>query len=84
MKLPTGCSRIMSAEQDGETILLNLETGEYFGCNQAGSTIWRLASEGVGVAEIGRTLKENSGAPVERAESDVQAYIEKLTFEGLL
>ena len=39
-------SKVLSEELDGETIIINLETGNYYSMNKAGSALWaRLVSK---------------------------------------
>src|SRR5262245_58310049 len=47
------CARVL----DGETILLNLNTGAYFKLNETGTQIWSLLAQGRALADIRQELR---------------------------
>ena len=69
---------------DGEAVLLNVQTGAYFGLNKVGTHIWQLYSEGKSTAEVVDGVCLRFAVTVERAEADVRAFTERLVERGLL
>ena len=67
-----------------ETVLLNLETGQYHGLNQvAGRMLEEL--EGTGDAQLtARRVAEEFGVPVERVEADLATLLGQLRERGLI
>lgn len=66
-----------------EAIILNLESGVYFGLNEVGARIWTLLLEhdlGTAVA----TLTAEYDAPADEIERDVLALVNELVAKGLV
>jgi hypothetical protein len=57
--------------QDGEAVLLHLETHAYYGLNETGTRIWQLITEGLTVGEICDQLQDQ----FEVGDDDVQQYV---------
>ena len=69
---------------EGEAILVDLRTGNYYSIQGSGSQIWEALARGVGV---GRVAEEVSKAfSIERAEAEaaVSSLSEELEREGLI
>jgi hypothetical protein len=66
-----------------EAVLLNLETGIYFGLDPIGTRIWELALEH-DVRTVCRTLEAEFDATPEVIERDVLALLDSLLAKGLL
>jgi len=74
---------VVDAVLGDEVILLNVESGLYFGLDPVGTRIWELLVEGTSEQEIvGRVLDEYDVEP-ERARTDVEAFIQTLASRGL-
>jgi hypothetical protein len=66
-----------------EAVVLNLESGTYFGLNSVGTRIWLLLEQ----HDLGGTcerLAAEYDAPRERIESDVLALVDSLEDKGLV
>lgn len=74
----------MSCELAGETAILNLKNGVYYGLDPVGTRIWNLLQSPRRVQEIRDTLLEEYEVTPERCESDLLALLEKLSAEGLI
>lgn len=72
--LPEVVSRTVQDEQ----VLLNLESGIYFGLNPVGARIWSLIESGKAVNEITRQLCEEYEVSPAKAESDLLALVQQL------
>lgn len=67
-----------------ETVLLNLETGQYHGLNQvAGKMLTELQETG-DAQETARRVAEAFGVPVERVEADLAQLLAQLRERGLV
>jgi hypothetical protein len=67
-----------------ETVLLNLESGRYFGVNPTGG---RMLEELVNAGTVGEALERLSahyGRPQDEIETDLQVFCDDLTSRGLL
>jgi hypothetical protein len=66
-----------------EAVVLNLESGTYFGLNSVGTRIWMLLEQ----HDLSGTLEQLAAeydAPRERIEADVLALVDSLEGKGLL
>ena len=69
----------------GETVLLNLATGTYFGLNEVGGRIWQLLdSGGCTLAEAAVKLEAEFEVSLEAAQADVLSLAGDLTEHGLI
>ena len=62
-------SRSISETLDGETIIIDLETGSYYSMNPAGTAVWEAIA---------------ANTSIDTAEPSVTAFLETLTREGLI
>ncbi len=75
---------VVSREIEGETVLLHLESGRYFGLNAVGTRVWQLLGElGRPQPVVEALLREFEVAPAD-LESDVLALLEQLAAHGLV
>jgi len=70
-------------EMDGESVLLNLETGMYFGLDDVGTRVWRLAADDGSLRAIRERLIEEYDADPAVIERDLLALAEALVSKGL-
>ena len=71
-------------ELDGEGVVLDLNSGLYFGLNEVGARIWGLIEAHGEVRRILAALAEEFDAPEERLRHDLVALIEELCGKGLV
>jgi hypothetical protein len=67
-----------------ETVLLNLETGRYFGVNPTGGTMLEQLTAGGTVSDAAARLAEQYGRPHAEIEEDLVAFCADLESRGLL
>jgi hypothetical protein len=66
-----------------ESVILNLDSGIYFGLDEIGTRIWQLLEQH-DVRGACETLRAEYDAPPERVETDVMALIDRLSAKGLV
>ena len=74
----------VSSELDGEAVILNLESGTYFGLDEIGARIWSLLQEPKSIVEIRDTLLDEYEVEADRCEEDLLALLEELKAAGLI
>ncbi|HEX5165638.1 MAG TPA: PqqD family protein [Thermomicrobiales bacterium] len=74
---------IVSADLDNETVLLNVETGLYFGLDELGSLIWSMLAEGESRETISERLLAIYDVEPVRLLHDVDAFLDLLEANGL-
>jgi len=71
-------------EIDTEVVAVDVSTSMYLSANESGAVLWRLLAAGATRAELAASLEERYGIDRERAEADVEAFIESLEHRNLL
>lgn len=74
---------VVCAELADETVLLNIETGIYFGLDHVGTHIWRLLAEGREEEEILAALEAEYEVEPVQLRADVAAFLDLLMEKGL-
>lgn len=70
---------------DGETILMDLRTGNYFSIEKSGVTIWEILVQTGNVNDLLIKAEEFSNPESsKRVLTDIQTFVEKLIKENLL
>ena len=77
-------SEVLSQEVDGETVLLDLESENYFGLDEVGTRIWQLLKDGNGLQTVFNTLLGEYDVEEKQLEKDLQNHIAHLVEEGLI
>ncbi|HEU4556991.1 MAG TPA: PqqD family peptide modification chaperone [Longimicrobium sp.] len=68
----------VSADLEGEAVILNLADGVYYGLDGVGARIWELLREPRRVAELAGTVAAEYDVDPGRAEHDVVALLAEL------
>jgi hypothetical protein len=67
-----------------ETVVLNLETGEYHGLNRTGGLILTVLERAETIGAAARTLADEYGSALAEVERDVCAFCTDLLARGLI
>ena len=75
---------VISQEVSGETVLLDLESENYFGLDEVGTRIWQLIRETNDLAAIYQTLLTEYDVSEERLQQDLDTLLGEITKLGLV
>jgi len=75
---------VLSRELSGETVLLNLESGVYYGLDAVGTRAWNLLAEHGTLADVVAIMRDEFEVPAERLERDLRALVSELCDKQLL
>jgi hypothetical protein len=75
---------VLARKLDDEMVLLNLDSGEYFGLNDTGTRVWELLADGRDRDEVVDCLTEEFEVAAEVASSHVATLCDELLRAGLL
>jgi len=75
---------VISQEVSGETVLLDLESENYFGLDAVGTRIWQLIKENDDLRAIYNTLLEEYEVEEKRLQTDLEAILGEVTQLGLV
>jgi Coenzyme PQQ synthesis protein D (PqqD) len=65
----------VSSDLSGESVILNLKSGTYFGLNEVGSRIWQLIQEPKTVKDVCKSILEEYEVDAQTCETEVQALL---------
>ena len=74
----------VSCDLNGETAILNLKNGVYYGLDPMGAQVWTLIAEPKTVHEIRDALLQEYAVEADRCEQDLLALLRELAGEGLI
>jgi coenzyme PQQ synthesis protein D (PqqD) len=74
----------LSCDLAGETAILNLRTGVYYGLNAPGTRIWTLIQSPVRFGDIRDALLDQYEVDCVRLESDLRQVLADLAAHGLV
>jgi len=75
---------VVFRELDGDAVLLNLESGIYFGLNSVGTRIWQLCLDEPSIQDVWKTLQLEFEVPPDGLESDLIPFLQELHAKGLI
>ncbi|HKY63449.1 MAG TPA: PqqD family protein [bacterium] len=76
--------KVISETIDGETIIINLESGNYFSLNASGGTLWQGLAGKASRAAIVENLCRLYNLKIKDAQSDVEEFFSRLLQENLI
>ncbi len=71
-------------EVDGEMVLLDMNSENYFGLDEVGTAIWQAMQEKETLKEVFEVLLEQYEVEPEVLEKDLLSFVEKLVESGLV
>ena len=75
---------VIAQEINGETVLLDLASEQYFGLDVLGTRIWRLLEQGVPLSAIIEQLLPEFEVDREQFVSDVNRFVSEMLEAGLI
>jgi coenzyme PQQ synthesis protein D (PqqD) len=69
---------------DGESVILNLQNGTYYGLDDVGTRMWELLARHRSIAATSAALHDEFDAPRADIEADLIALVDQLNAKGLL
>ena len=75
---------IVFREVDGEAVILNLESGVYFGLDQVGTRIWQLIQEHGSLQKVFQTMCDEFDVRSDALERDLLGLMDELCAKGLV
>ena len=74
----------VSCDLAGESVILHLKSGVYYGLNSLGTRIWNLIQDPVSVDEVRAILVKEYDVEPQRCERDLMALLQQLADAGLV
>lgn len=74
----------VSCDLAGETAIVNLENGVYYGLDAVGSRIWNRLAKITTFGELRDSLIQDYDVEASRLEADMRSFLRELAEEGLI
>ena len=71
-------------ELDGEAVILQLDSGTYFGLDRVGTRVWQLIEAHGSLDLVVRHMLDEFDVDAERLAADVERLVSELLQKGLL
>ncbi|MEA3418190.1 MAG: PqqD family protein [Campylobacterota bacterium] len=80
----TFADTVFAQEVDGEMVLLDMNSENYFGLDEVGTAIWQAMRETGSLQEVHAALLEQYDVEPEVLEKDLLEFVRKLKESGLV
>ena len=80
----TFAETVFAQEVDGEMVLLDMESENYFGLDEVGTAIWQAMQEKETLKEVFEVLLDQYEVEEEMLEHDLSDFVGKLVESGLV
>jgi len=77
-------STVVAAELEDEAVLLNVETGLYFGLDAVGAEVWKLLEQGATEHDISARVLAEFDADPRQLQVDLSEFLDQLLEHGLV
>ncbi|HEV7765635.1 MAG TPA: lasso peptide biosynthesis PqqD family chaperone [Thermoanaerobaculia bacterium] len=74
----------MASDIAGETVILGLTAGRYYGLDAVGARIWQLIQTPTAISEVERTIVSEYEVDPERCRQDLMSLLRKMIDAGLV
>jgi hypothetical protein len=75
---------LLTSDLDGETIMLSVESGNYYGLDQVGSRLWALIEQPRSVSDLCDMLVAEFDVERDQCEKDILAFLHELVDEKIV
>ena len=75
---------VFAQEVDGETVLLDMNSENYFGLDEVGTVMWQTLQEKAVLSDVLESLLEVYDVEEEVLKKDLLHFVERLEESGLL
>lgn len=79
----TPSDQVVMRELPGESVLLDLKSGSYFGLNEVGTRAWSLMMQGASLQDVNESLREEFEAPPGVIQAELLRFAGELCAHGL-
>ena len=76
--------QVMARQLGDETVILNLESGIYFGLDSVGANIWKLFEKGCTLSDVINEMMEMYDVEPKQIKKDLESLVDNLQASGLL
>jgi DNA-directed RNA polymerase delta subunit len=75
---------VIEAEIDGEKVMMDIESGHYYGLDTVAGQIWQLLEQPMNLSQLVETLTAEFEVSAEQCQNDIAPFLEDLEKNGLI
>lgn len=75
---------VVFRELDGEAVVLNIESGIYFGLDDVGTRIWQMLATLESLSAVRDAMHAEYDAPPSQLDADLLTFVEQLLAKKLI
>lgn len=75
---------MITADMDGETVMMGVAQGAYFGLGGIGSRVWELLAQPMTMAQLVEAVCAEYAVDEATCRADVQQFLDALAAQGLV
>lgn len=75
---------LIAADMDGQTVMMSIAHGEYFGLDGIGSQIWKWLAQPVSIDQLVSTICTEYAVDEVTCRTDLEQFISELMAKGLV
>lgn len=75
---------LIATDMDGDTVMMSIERGEYYGISGVGSRVWELLASPVSMTDIVQTICNEFEVDESTCQADMAHFIEDMQGHGLI
>jgi len=77
-------SRFLASQLGAETVMMDMDSGDYLGINSVASDMWALLQEPIKVETLIKTMVEMYDVSEEVCKAEVDAFLPKMLAQNML
>jgi len=75
---------VVFRELDGEAVILNLQSGVYFGLDAVGTRVWQLCQERGSIRSVCQAMQNEFDVSADTLQADLLSLLDELSAKGLV
>ena len=75
---------IMAADLNGETVMMDVETGKYYNIGRVGGRMWELLENPMSREQLVAALTKEYDVSAEQCDKDIEPFMAKMLEIGLI
>lgn len=75
---------LIATDMDGDTLMMSIERGEYYGIGGVGSRVWALLKQPISLSTIVGTIRNEFDVAESTCQTDMARFLGELKEHGLV
>lgn len=75
---------LIATDMDGETVMMSIERGEYFGLGGVGGRVWELLAQPMTLDQLTAAICAEFAVDEDTCRADLQRFTDELAAKGLV